>query len=516
MADTPDSPILTEYMGGLINNTLGEIAAALGGRSAALSYDSTAGEYVHVGEWLAGRADGLAYGVSIPTSAAVACTKLGANSGIAVPTLSVGSVAGYDPYAGRGPFFYIEVNGYVDADGTPHVTAIRGDGRFSRAKQTWILAPVLWYKWTVGATACLLWVSDTPLAGYSAQPQAYLPNGTMRPYMLYAKYPLAYQSGGIGAGYANTKSGLEPWTSNQATTVSHDGLISIMATSSTGYSGKSVADDWYLKAMFLLKYATKNSQAYFPQCSDYYKSYAITVAESGATRAIIATTDASNLVVGSSCYVNASDNANAHSMRILSIDKYDDSNSAVNLDGTVTTATSQKLWTRPWLTGSCDIVEGDGVLGSGSRYPCVLQGIEFGHGMAEVLGDVIVSSDGSTGWIPYVNHDSKNEATSVGSTYRKTASLPVDTSDSWKYPLYPSLSEGLMFGQQTGGSQGTGLCDGNFTNKQATTGTREWLSLGFLVDGGLAGLFYANAGNALGISRWNIGSRASATGRAKA
>jgi hypothetical protein len=150
------------------------------------------------------------------------------------------------------------------------------------------------------------------------------------------------------------------------------------------------------------------------------------------------------------------------------------------------------------------------------KEPMFFQGCELMNGNYEVLGNVIISSDGSTGWIPYVNPDTKDEKTAVSSDYVSCeTSLPVDSADSWKYPLYLSERNGLMYGTQTGGSQSTGICDGHYTNKASTAGTREWLSLGGPDAGGAAGLSCVGGHIGLGISSWLVWSRLSGVGRSR-
>lgn len=61
----------------------------------------------------------------------------------------------------HGAFTFFEVNGGVDADGTPYVTAIDGDGRFSRTDDTWIMTPVLYTLETETNDAVNITVSDT-------------------------------------------------------------------------------------------------------------------------------------------------------------------------------------------------------------------------------------------------------------------------------------------------------------------------------------------------------------------
>ena len=490
---------------------------------AVLEYDEAAGEYTNasIAAYLSAHRDGLAYGVSIPKGSAVACTKIGANAGIPNPTPGIVGRAAVDPYVGRGPFFYIYVNATVDTNGYPHVTAIQGDGKFKidgSNGDVWTLASVLYYLLDESSdTAVTLSVSDTKLAGMAPQPQAYLPDGTLRPFMLYAAY--------IGVkgsdGYMHSYSGLPAWVSAP----SHNALITECRTATTGYSGKSIGEDFYIKAMFLLKYATKHSQSVFAGCTSYNLNYAVTVAESDVTRAIIAKANAANLVVGSTVAIGTADKGEqiAGKSKILKIEDYDSDNSAIYLDTPTafTTSVGNKLCTLPWFSGMLNAVEGDGTITDAGRTngkePFKLQGIELAMGCYEVLGDVIVHSDGSTGWEICVNYDSRNEASSLTSNYTHTGKhLYSDATDSWKYPTHPDSAGGLLFGAGNGASSTTGMCDGTYTNKTETAGDREWLGLGHLNVGAIAGLWCVDANNGLGAAVWLIGSRLSGIGRSRA
>lgn len=510
---------------------LGTLVESLGGRG--LVYDEDAGCYTNrsIAWLLASRTNSLAYGVSIPKGSSIACTKTGANAGIAAPTTGYIGTPAIDPYTQVGPFIHFDVNGYVDADGTPHVTAFEGDGSFKRDGSNgnvWVLAPVLWWKIDEsGADAVTISVSDTRLAGMEAQPQAYLPDGTLRPYMLYAKYI----GSNDGSGNMVSVSGAKPWNRS----ISHNALITACSNASTGYSGKSIADDWYLKVMFLLKYATKNSQSVFYGANNYNYQYSPAVAEEGVTRVILTNAQAANLVVGSAMMLGTHTGTNPGNdrntgvnydvfdgLRILSITDYDADNKAINFDTSTTfdTATTYLLSTSPWWAGCLDAVEGDGTLTDAGRLnghePFVMQGIETSMGLFELLGDVILDGDATLGWQPYVNYDSKNEATSVTADYTATGKyLEAGSSAAYHYPMYPANAGGLLLGQGTGASQSTGMCDGQYT-AALSTGTKEWYGLGNLRDTGNAGLWCVNGSNALTNAYWGIGSRLSGTGRSRA
>ena len=520
-------PIMSEKSGQRIANALERLAGVRG-----LDWDEEAGAYTNqsVAAMLADLRDGLTYGVSIPKTSAVGCTKFGANAGIANPTPGYVGHPAIDPYAGLGPFRHFDVNGYVDADGTPHVTAIEGDGRFRRDGSNgnvWVLAPVLW--WIMdesGESSVTISVSDTRLSGMSAQPQAYLPDGTLRPYMLYAKY----FGSDDGNGKMVSVSGGVPWTY----TVSHNALITSCQNATTGYSAKSIADDWYVKTMFMLKYATKNSQSVYYGCNDYNYQIAPTVAETGVTRVIVSKANAANLIVGSSMMLgthtsNNNDRNQSYNhdtftnRRIIKIEDYDANNSAVYMDGagTFNTHTTDLFSTAPWVAGSLDEVEGDGTItqaGTQNKHePCKIQGIELFVGALECLGDVILKGRSESGFEVCVNYDSRNEATSLTNDYTTTGTyLEASSSNAHHYPLYPHNAGGVICGQGTGASQSTGLCDSQYTYKQHASAEQEYLGLGYLSNAANAGIWYVSGAGAVGTTYWSFGSRLSATGRGRA
>lgn len=500
---------------------LNRIADAINGLAArqTLTYDSAKGRYdnASIKTWLTAQADGKAYGVSIPKSAATGCTKTGANSGIANPVPGIIGRPAVDPYVGKGAFRFYEVNGGVDADGTPYVTAFRGDGRFSRtASDVWILTPVLYWAHSETSSTVEISVSDTKLSGMEVQPQGVLPSGAQRPFMLYAKYWL-----GEGDGYS--RSGQAPALFD----VSHNSLVTSLKASTTGYSGFSFADYWYQRVMFMLKYASKNSQSVFAGASNYSVDAAISVAASSQPYVIVSSADAAKFVVGSTVSVGSRTGYKgdarqeactrdiADRVTILSIIKHDDSNMRLVLDApAMTTSTAAHVVTMPYRTGACDGVEGDGSPHSctDGREPFVLQGIELMGGMYEILGDVVFHSTGS-GWGVYVNPDSKDEKTAYDASVHIDTGLMLPSGDG-VYPLYPGISkQGMLVSQGTGGSTSAGLCDAKWGNADTDTGYREFPSCGILEYGGRAGLWCVYGRNRLGTSWWTFGSRASATGR---
>lgn len=507
------------------NETLERIAVALEGMgaSAVPKFSEETGRYdnASIAAWLARMRDGKNYGVSIPKGSSTACTKTGANAGIANPKPGVIGRAAIDPYVNQGAFFFVEVNGGVDADGTPYVTAIDGDGRFSRLDDTWVLTPVLYALESETDDAVNLTVSDTRQPGMKRQPAALLPNGAQRPYMLYAKYALSVDA----EGKPRSVSGAQV-----KRFVSHDTGVSLMKTATTGDSFKTAADDWYVKVMFLLKYATKNSQSVFAGCTGYDVQMSPTVAESNTTRVVVAKEKADQILIGSSMILGTHtgtsiDRGNGYNYDVFDaaavIKKVDvdASNTAIYFDVAkpFTTATTYLLSTVPWRAGACDAVEGDGSPTSctDGKQPFVVQGIELGLGMYEVLGNVLIQYTG-TGTVVYVNPDTKNEkAGSSPDSALSAGAFPGQAAEGWNYALYCKTVNGLMIQQGTGASTSVGICDGNYKVADTTVGWREWLSLGLLWHGANGGLWFVYGNSGTGDARWSFGSRRSANGRSR-
>ena len=135
--------------------------------------------------------------------------------------------------------------------------------------------------------------------------------------------------------------------------------------------------------LFLVAFATRDSQSVMAGCTSYYYQYAATIQESDVERIIISKAQAATLVVGSVVSIgNATAltsgtpnidrgqsgmHAKANRVKIVSIEDYDGENSAVNVDNsgqkfsTASTIVSDVecptyISTMPWMTGACDNV----------------------------------------------------------------------------------------------------------------------------------------------------------------
>lgn len=491
-------------------------------------YDESNGQYTNdsiEGYFAMGR-NGKEYGIRIPKTAETDCVKLGANADIPVPTTSTIASPGNDPYISEGgPFRYLVANCGIDENGVPFCTGIKGDGHFSfkPAKVQVVSAiPIFWIKVEEFETYIDLWISDTWHPGYKVFVGSVLPDGSLRPYIPIARYGLTIDSDGNARSVSGAKC--------ETLTVSHNSLITQCKTATTGYSGKTSMDELYVKIMFLMKYATKNSQKYFSQCSGYHYQYLLSVAESGVKRVILTNAQADTLLVNSGMQLGTNTTGANNTDRndilardifydeqITRIENYDDGHKAVyfdNVTDTFDTTTSCLLSTSHWWTGACDDVYGDGspINCSNQKEPFVIQGIELGYGFFEIIGNEIFANKDGLGWDLYVNYDSRNETTGVNSRYTQ---IDLNLANSG-YGLYPYIDYGCSFqATTTGGSTSTGMCDYMWVDNIETTGEREVPSLGYLNSWGVAGLWYVDGSNWLDYAWWYIGSRLSLIGRSK-
>lgn len=485
-------------------------------------YNPDTGKYDNatIRKWLASKRTGKRYGIKQLKSNVVECEKLWDNSGIENPVPGKIGTPAVDPYVKEGgPFLKYEVNGGVESDSTLYVSKFQDEEGFNRAHpvhDTCILTPVIWIKHAEFSDSVIDGISDMWHPGWYPCPAALREDGTLQPFMLWAKYPLSVDASGRARSTSNAK----PLTR----TVSHNSLITICDYEHSGGGSKTCGDDWYLKIMFLMKYGTKNSQKYFGGTTGHGEQFRPTIEENGVKRVIIATSEANKLPIGSAMMFGTNtsgndDRSNATSydifddIRITKIEKYDDNNSAVYFDTeeTFDTKTTYLLSTSHWWCGACDDVEGDGspYNPKSGREPFTIQGIEVAHGFYEIIGNMVLKSVGS-GWKIYVNYNSLNEATSVTSNYTDIGyTYPAHTTDGWIYPQYLGLTLGVMIAKGIGASTSSGVCDGTWLYKDSNNGETEWQSLGDLWNGSDCGLSCVVGSGWLGSAWWSVGGRRS-------
>ena len=489
-------------------------------------------------QWFDSHRIGWHGGVTFPRfgdSQSVLGTKTGDNENVVVET-STNITKGRNDFADNPltdlMFNGIEVNGYVDEDGDPHITAIKGSPEFSRDGSNGdvymaFLTP--FYKRVYNDDVDGWDFADHRVDGMKPWDAAVRPDGTWRSFYFVSKYPGVDNDDSIISSISGRK---------LLRKYSHNSQITKFAAKGTQYCGWTSTDVAWAQWMFDMKFATRNSQSKLSGTSSYYYQYPATVTEEDVKRIIISKTQAANLVVGSYVsigygYANSgtvgldrgNDNLHAYAddIKILSIEDYDESNSVVYVDAEDTFSTVNVslgenlsspvyLSTMHWQSGSCDDVLGpDGSPSNctNGKEPFVLSGVELGHGGMTIIADIILNGlydeDTDTyAQTPYIVNDSRSIANSVTDDYVEIGYSVVDTNNAWGYVSdqgYDSRYPWLALPIEAEASSSTGYCDGVHTGTRATA-LREWLWFGRLGSGARAGLRYVLAHDALGAADW--------------
>lgn len=501
-------------------------------------YDGATGRYDNLGRWHAWRRDGRIFTVKIPLYSytnSTACIKADDNYGL-VCEPSTNSYAGRDDYARYHAFEAIDVNGGADPDGSQYVTAMGNDGMLKLDGgngDVWEMAPVLYYRETVDKSYRVLSLSDVQHDGFQPQPGAKLPDGTIRPYMLYAKYAAVKGDDGKMASVSGRP--LWTWFSDGGGNMSLSGQISAAKAVGAGYGGFDFAQLWYLQVMMWMKYATKSSQEVMRGCSDLSYQYTVKAAEENVSRVLLTKAQAQQFTPG--CTVSVGERYNptnmdryyavvhsiAKNVRVKSVAEVDADTYALNLDcQPITTTETSIVSSMPWYTGATDNVlgrDGSPTSNKSGKEPYKLQGIETCMGAYEVLGNVMVGAtleDGVPHERVYLAYDNAGLTAAVTDKWTLSEIEPPCTNAAWSYIEDVAMSAdapGLYIPAAVGGTSTTGHGDGLYSNANASQGLREWLSLGHLGNGAVAGLGCAHLDYSVSYAYWNCAGRLSALAR---
>lgn len=472
------------------------------------------------------------------TSTSPVGVKMNANENM-VAEPSVGRTEGRDDYAQYGLFHHFTCNFSVDENGFNHVDALEGQIGFTKYGKVQVgeVTMSAWFGIEDTTEAVLYHYSDsqTELTPYPMK-ESVNPDGTISPFMIHAKY-----AAGDIDGVPYSSKGLAPANGCQATQarnpVSYTGMITYMHKLGGHYCGTTSWDLFYRQLMMIIKYATTHSQSIMAGCTSYSNQNQNLVEETGVMRVVLTKAQAAGYVIGS--YVSIGDvgsNTNkdryfsyihnkAYSVKVTKIEDVDASNAAVYVDAPEAFDTTLTTWitTMPWHSGATDEVAGsDGSPNNNTngKDPYKIQGIETCIGAYEVLGnvvmDIVTGADGNPARDVYVCEDastlSSNIAT-VRANYKKAIAQVAYTAASWKYiteeTTDPNL--GIMIPTKVGGGSTTGFADALYTDT-GTSGQREWLALGNLGNGALAGLWILDASNGWSSTYWSIVSGVSPNG----
>lgn len=498
-------------------------------------FNETLGEYVGLGNFWNALRNGKIYTTEFnqyDISPLSSGTKLHDNAGLVMEP-STNSYRGRDDYSKIGLFMPIEVNAYIDENDDYHVIAIEGDGRFKRDGtngDVWVMSMPGYLKYYSNDTTWGVSYSDVMHPGFEILQEAVKPDGTIRPYLLHAKYAAGrnpHENNNLAS-----ISGVYP----EYNGMSHNGQITEFGKKGSQYSGKTSHDDFYVQLMMWLKYATLNSQTIMKGCEQYSVQYINLLAESDVKRVIITNTQASNLLIGSTVsigdYGTGSINADrqstqnynlANRVSILDIVDLGDGNSAVYVDApsAFNTSLTTTITTYPWNTGGCDSVlgtDGSPYSNTSGKEPFIINGIEMCIGGYEVLQNLIILNNATDNRIDvYANYDCVTYATSITGSYDLVGQL-AQTNNTWMYGSKLSIPKNhpsVILITDTKASSTTGTGDGIYTNPPSTGGSRVWRSLGGLHDRMPCGLRCLTATAPLYSSYWALFGRLSATGRSR-
>lgn len=469
------------------------------------------------------------YDHSVSTSTTL--EKLDDNAGrVMVPATDTDP--GTNDYADEPMFKYLTVNATVDEDGNHHITAVEGDGTFSRdgSNGNVFVMYMPWFVRTVkGEGYTDISVSDIMHEGFIPIKPAIAPDGTIAPFMLFA----AYHNTGYGGKPSSVSGGKIPRNR------SYSNNIAYFSTLGSQYCSMASWDWQFIQLLMMIKYGTTNSQSIMRGCTSYNLQKKVAVAEADTTRVILATSDASGYVAGSCVSVgdvgsetnldrgqsyihNIADNVKILSIETVTIDATE--YTALNLDVvTLTTTVTTYVTTMHWHTGATDNVlgpDGSPVSNTSGKYPCRIGGIEIHCGGYDVIANVVfdyVTTDDVTAIDVYVCDDAAKlttDAAAIRSTYKKIGQIP-NTAGAWKYitELLDDYANGISIPAAVGGGgESIGYADGLITNA-ATSGLFECLALGSLHYGGGAGAWCLDANGGVSGAWWALLARLSPNGR---
>ena len=486
------------------------------------NYDGAKHVVSNVREYFDAHRDGRTYGVRFPLysfSNSPDGVKVGDNAGLTVVP-STNYRAGRDDYAGLSAFRVFDANVTVADDGTPVVKAIKGlAGNYAKDGSNgdvFVITVPGFYRFEFDTNYCTIWYSDTQYDGYSPMPGALLPDGSLRPCMAYAKYPLSNYGG-----KASSVSGQIP------ASMSEQGSVGVPTSKGKGYSGKTSADTFYVQLMHMLKYAAKDVERYLG--GDFSGSGQVNVskAETNVTRALVKATDAASIDLGSYVSIGTGtdrgDNKTGEAAayrKVISKTSVDSATTAINVSGAAfTTTTAMHVTQMPYLTGSTDGVLGnDGIPRedvSKTHQPIRLQGIELFAGLYEVEDDIILKNvkDSDTSGhteVWKVLDTTKASGTAITADYVHVGDYPAvndRTDNQWQWQTDFTEKHGFLLPTGVGATSTSGLTDALLINPISSPGLHELRRGGFLWAGSRCGLFSANGRNDLSNAWWNYGGR---------
>ena len=501
---------------------------------------------------------GKVYTVKFPlwkTSHLAEGEKLDDNAGLVLEP-STKTFRGRNDYKDIPLFKTYDVNAYVDDDGVRHVTAIKGDKNFKDTGKNDVFVLGMSYYEKTWADDQYWYYSrtDIPKDGYTIARECINRDGTTQPYTLCAKYVSSMIDGVYYStkGQAPARACNNPKDNITSVDNSYYGLIRNCKKKGAFYTGGLMCEyKGILSSQWVMLGTTVPKTKIWGCTSCWGEPVASIQSADKHTYFPVKKTDADNYPVGCGVSVGykhlnndgtatldrayAEAHAYANDVKVLKKEPLDDNNIAIYLDieepfNTMpvqlsdTVSSETYILSMHWHSGfSDDVLDRCGCpcedvsgLTSG-RYPMVWQGVELMVGGYETFANAFMDIVSLTTRDVYITNDATkmtaNDATAK-TTYKKLPyQMSVAKNNQWNYvtEIKLDLENGAFIQTQSGqdgSSSATGFGDA-ICFDAATSGTREFLSLGNLGCGAGVGLAFCWGYSWLGGAGWDILARLS-------
>ena len=501
---------------------------------------------------------GKVYTVKFPlwkTSHLAEGEKLDDNAGLVLEP-STKTFRGRNDYKDIPLFKTYDVNAYVDDDGVRHVTAIKGDKNFKDTGKNDVFVLGMSYYEKTWADDQYWYYSrtDIPKDGYTIARECINRDGTTQPYTLCAKYVSSMIDGVYYStkGQAPARACSNPKDNITSVDNSYYGLIRNCKKKGAFYTGGLMCEyKGILSSQWAMLGTTVPKTKIWGCTSCWGEPVASIQSTDKHTYFPVKKTDAVNYPVGCGVSVGykhlnndgtatldrayAEAHAYANDVKVLKKEPLDDNNVAIYLDTeepfntmpvqlSDTVSSEIYILSMHWQSGySDDVLDRCGCpcddksgLTSG-RYPMVWQGIELMVGGYETFANAFIDIVDLNTRDVYLTNDATqltSDDATAKTTYKKLPyQMSVAKNSQWNYVTEIKLDlENGAFVQtqsgQDGSSSATGFGDA-IRFDAATSGTREFLSLGDLGYGSAAGLAFCSGVSWLGGADWDILARLS-------
>ena len=458
--------------------------------------------------------------------------------GVCVP--STNTVKGTDNFCKEVAFWTVEVEYEIDELGEIVIMRVDHiDDDYTRAGTHGMVgvaqkkAFVREYK---DGTYKYLKYSTKQQYGFKPLPECVKPDGTLRAFMVHAKYGASLNSNGI----PTSATGGAPMNFDY----SHNSEIAAWRKRGTKYSGGSACDLKFREYMFRLKYAKKGNSGVMEGCTNYNLQYPVALGEENTNRVLLTPTQASGFLIGSSVQIgNYAGNMDRNHSGMYSITKNakivaiknvtigDVEYGALYIEGlTFTTVANGSgvtgttyVSTTPYAAGFCDNVlgvDGSAYSNTSGKEPFIIQGIECQMGAYAIAADMIVkryydSATDKTYYQFWTCKDAAKISTSITSDYVLEAQIDISdlTSNNWYYIQDLAIAN-VIAPEAVGGSAGSG--NGCKAATYLTVGKSdalfEYLAWAHLYDGALCGLACSILDHGLSAAYWDFAALACGSG----